>query len=242
MADAIRFKSSKGDAHQFLSNFWPYTRKPQVAIDCFGLTPTIAITGSIAAGDGPAIAITGDGPTVHDDGRTFDNSEQMYQYYKWYNYIDAAYANVAILGATDAPAAKKAAGKGVYVIWKDGVVNHVYHTWLSTQPLPVVASVGDKRSRPLRAPAGKGRVKSKKCIGDEYSTALRTFVASGCSDAYMKRILRWKFEQNPALRAALISTLPRPLSELGRFSGEYWTHTGRDMLGQYLMEVRDALA
>ena len=59
------------------------------------------------------------------------------------------------------------------------------------------------------------------------------------SDIVMRRALREKFVQNPTLRRALVQTRKVELAEQGRGHGEYWTHTGANMLGKMLMELRD---
>jgi predicted NAD-dependent protein-ADP-ribosyltransferase YbiA (DUF1768 family) len=53
--------------------------------------------------------------------------------------------------------------------------------------------------------------------------------------------LRAKFTQNPELLNALLNTYPHPLSEIGRMKRDYWAHTGQDMLGKLLMEIRLSL-
>lgn len=60
-------------------------------------------------------------------------------------------------------------------------------------------------------------------------------------DAVMRKGLRLKFTQNPALLEALLSTKDAPLEEQGRFDGEYWTNKGENRLGQLLMELRAEL-
>jgi predicted NAD-dependent protein-ADP-ribosyltransferase YbiA (DUF1768 family) len=60
-------------------------------------------------------------------------------------------------------------------------------------------------------------------------------------DEVMKRGLRLKFFQNPALKDALLSTRDARLEEIGRFDGEYWTNKGDNRLGQLMMELRDEL-
>jgi predicted NAD-dependent protein-ADP-ribosyltransferase YbiA (DUF1768 family) len=57
----------------------------------------------------------------------------------------------------------------------------------------------------------------------------------------MRSGLYMKFTQNPELKQALIDTYPHPLSEIGRMKRDYWAHTGQDMLGKLLMEIRLSL-
>ncbi len=60
-------------------------------------------------------------------------------------------------------------------------------------------------------------------------------------DAVMRKGLRLKFTQNPALLEALLATKDAQLEEIGRFDGEYWTNKGQNRLGQLLMELRSEL-
>lgn len=65
-----------------------------------------------------------------------------------------------------------------------------------------------------------------------------------CKESVMARALRAKFTTHPALRELLLQTGERPLVEHAP-SDDYWgcgrTGTGRNRLGQLLMELRDQL-
>lgn len=71
---------------------------------------------------------------------------------------------------------------------------------------------------------------------------LKRWKAADTAIDLMRRALRLKFEQNPELRAALEATAPHRLSEYGRSPRDFWAHTGQDMLGRLLMELRAELA
>lgn len=61
------------------------------------------------------------------------------------------------------------------------------------------------------------------------------------SDQVMLLALYEKFTQNQALGKCLMETVGHKLSEQGRFPSDYWCHTGRNRLGQLLVQVRDHL-
>lgn len=62
------------------------------------------------------------------------------------------------------------------------------------------------------------------------------------NEAVMHRALKAKFTQNRSLAKALVATAPTPLAEQGRGKGDHWTHTGKNKLGEMLMELRTQLA
>lgn len=80
---------------------------------------------------------------------------------------------------------------------------------------------------------------SKASLGRDYDRAREKWNVH--SVKVMKRLLTAKFTQNADLRARLLSTGVRTLSEIGRFKKDWWCHTGEDMLGKLLMEVRAEL-
>ena len=57
----------------------------------------------------------------------------------------------------------------------------------------------------------------------------------------MRALLNRKFRQNPDLGARLVATGHRPLAERGRHPNDFWRHTGQNMLGRLLMELRTTL-
>lgn len=81
---------------------------------------------------------------------------------------------------------------------------------------------------------------TKASLNRTFDQRKREFISdSGLS--VMRAGLYYKFARNSELKAALLATYPRPLSEVGRMKRDYWAHTGQDMLGKLLMELRTQL-
>lgn len=81
----------------------------------------------------------------------------------------------------------------------------------------------------------KGQKTSKASIKRDFEEKLKRFPRL----RVMREGLFLKFTQNPELRAALLATGDRRLEEQGRLRSEYWSHTGGNMLGRLLMELRE---
>lgn len=82
-----------------------------------------------------------------------------------------------------------------------------------------------------------------KNLGNDRSQTIRSDW-EGVKDDVMRRTVRAKFEQNPAIRAILLGTGEEELIE--NAPGDYYwgcgeNRTGKNMLGKVLMEVRGAL-
>lgn len=138
-------------------------------------------------------------------------TSEHYYQYHKFLFIDPQYAKTVILPAKDALAAKQAATQTRYIPWK-----HKQY-----------------------AQAGKKRTKVS--IKTDMKAGLSRFFAGGNGDDTMRKALYYKFTQNPHLLRMLLSTGNSRLEEIGRFGGEYWANTGKNMLGVLLMELRTKL-
>lgn len=83
-----------------------------------------------------------------------------------------------------------------------------------------------------------GRPTTKASIKRDFEEKLKDFPRL----RVMREALFLKFTQNPELKAALLATEDRRLEEQGRMRTEFWSHTGQNMLGRLLMELRAQLA
>jgi predicted NAD-dependent protein-ADP-ribosyltransferase YbiA (DUF1768 family) len=87
-------------------------------------------------------------------------------------------------------------------------------------------------------PMRRGRTKA--AIKAHHEAGQQEFIKEHALSV-MRKGLYCKFSQNPELKKALLNSKQRPLSELGRMKRDFWGHTGQDMLGRLLMELREQL-